>query len=198
MVDMSQNILRRAQAHKLSAKQANDWLRRMVRNISSPSAQKLIDNADPFKRIENLVQNSIGKMYLFKYDPKGKDTLPYYDTYPLIFPIEYYGDSMLGINLHYLPPILRAKLMDALYSTINNEKFDKTTKLKISYSILSAASRYSYFKPCIKKYLYSHVRSSFLYIAPDEWDVVCMLPLQRFVGAGTDTVWRDSGKIAGS
>src|SRR5712671_604576 len=29
----------------------------------------------------------IGKMVLFKYDPKWKNTLEYYDIYPLIFPI---------------------------------------------------------------------------------------------------------------
>ena len=54
----------------------------------------------------------LGNMYLFAYDPKHKETLPYYDRFPLIFPINKAKGGFLGINLHYLPPPFRAKLMD--------------------------------------------------------------------------------------
>ena len=128
------------------------------------------------------------------YDAKTKDKLPYWDMFPLIFPIEYYGDSMLGINLHYLPPVLRAQLMNALFTTLNNDKYNKTTRLQISYSILKGASRFGYFKPCIKKYLFSHIRSPFIYISPDEWDIALMLPTQRFQKATSEKVWSDSRK----
>src|ERR1700686_4103897 len=94
-----------------------------------------------------------GRMYMFFYDPKHKKTLPYYDSVPLIFPIEKYKDGFLGINLHYLHPTLRAKLMDALMTYANNTKFDDSTKLNISYKILKGASRTKYFKPCVKRYL---------------------------------------------
>lgn len=176
----------------ISSKQSLDWLRTHVGQLSKVNPKTMINDAGPFKRIQQITENSIGKMYLFSYDPKMKDILPYYDSYPLVFPIEYYGDSFLGINLHYLPPMLRAKLMDALINTINNNKYDKTTKLIISYNILNGASRYKYFKPCIKKYLFSHVKSPFLYIAPDEWNIVAMLPTDRFVGAQRSTVYKDS------
>lgn len=180
---------------KVTPKQAMDWLQANVNEankIGRMNPKSIIADGKPFRRIEKISENSIGKMYFFNYDPKLKDILPYYDTYPLVFPIAHYGDSFLGINLHYLPPKLRMVLMNALLKTLNNNKYDKTTKLVISYQILNNASKYRYFKPCIKKYLFSHVKSPFLYIAPDEWDIVAMLPTDRFVGATRSTVHKDS------
>jgi hypothetical protein len=175
-----------------TTKQAVDWLRQQALKTKNINPQSLIDDAGAFKRMVGLSENSIGKMYMFSYDPKHKDTLPYYDNYPLIFPVEYYGDSFLGINLHYLPPMLRAKLMDALMATINNKKYDKTTKLVLSYQILKGASKFKYFEPCLKKYLFSHVKSPFVYIAPNEWNIALMLPTERFVGASKTQVFKDS------
>lgn len=142
----------------------------------------------------------IGRMYLFQYDPKGKKTLPYYDRFPLIFPIASANTSgfavnqgsFLGINLHYLPLPLRARLMDALYANVSTQDIDENTRLKISYNILQQASRYRFFKPCIKRYLVSHVQSRFFYIDPTEWEMALFLPLDRFVGANKTRIYRDS------
>ena len=49
---------------------------------------------------------------MFFYDPKFKKTLPYYDTFPLVLPLETYNDGFLGINMHYLPIPLRVNLLD--------------------------------------------------------------------------------------
>jgi len=180
---------------EVTPKQAMDWLRKHVMEMSkltTGNAKNFINEASSSDRLQGLTENSIGKMYMFSYDPKMKDVLPYYDSYPLVFPIEFYGDSFLGMNLHYIPPALRARLMDALMRNINNKKNDKTTKLVISYNLLNGASRYKYFKPCVKKYLFSHVRSPFVYIAPDEWNIAMMLPTDRFVGASRTQVYKDS------
>ena len=189
-----QNILNKASARDLQtgSKEAVDWFRTQALKVKRIDNKTFTGTKEPFRRMQSLSPNSIGKMYMFVYDPKTKDILPYYDTFPLVFPIEFYGDSFLGINMHYLPPMLRAKLMDALYLTINNNKYDKTTLLKISYNILNGASRYRYFKPCVKKYLLSHVGSPFIYIAPDEWDYALMLPTERFQKANKSVVYKDS------
>jgi len=138
----------------------------------------------------------IGNMYTFKYDPKHKDTLPYYDMYPLIFPINKAKGGILGINFHYLPPQLRAQLMDALYSTVNNKSYDENTRLRISYDILNGASKYRFFKPTIKHYLLNHMKTRLVYINPSEWDIALFLPTARFVGATKQKVYADSRKIA--
>lgn len=137
----------------------------------------------------------VGQMYAMFYDPKHKKTLPYYDQFPLIFPIKNSTDHFIGLNLHYLPPRLRAKLMDALYSTINNKRLDETTRLRISYSILEGSSKYRAFRPCIKKYLKRHMRSRLLYIEPTDWDIVMFLPLARFRKASQQKVWSDSRQM---
>ena len=135
-----------------------------------------------------------GEMYTFAYDPKHKETLPYYDRFPLIFPINKAKDGFLGINFHYLPPMMRAQLMDALYGVTNNKKFDESTRLKISYSLLNQASKYRFFKPAIKHYLTKQIRSKFVFINSSEWDIALFLPTARFVGASKQKVYADSRK----
>jgi hypothetical protein len=181
-----------AQGFNTDPKTAREWFRNAALNVKSMSVPQFQANATPFQNIEKLSINSIGKMYCFSYDPKWKDILPYYDVFPLIFPIEFQKDRMLGINLHYLSPFLRAKLMDALYQTINNDKMNSSTKLTINYQILKSASQFKYFKPCLHMYLFSHVRSPFMYIAPPAWDYTLMLPLARFKKKSAEFVYMQS------
>ena len=142
-------------------------------------------------------QPKIGHMYMFYYDAKHIETLPYFDRFPMIFPYKKVKGGFMGINLHYLPHILRAKLMDSLYDISSNDLYDETTKLRMSYNILSSASKYKWFKPCIKHYLTTQVRSRFLYVYPAEWDIALFLPLERFSGASKSKVWSDSKKLIG-
>jgi hypothetical protein len=53
------------------------------------------------------------------------------------------------------------------------------------------------FEPCVKKYLYSHVRSKFMYIYPSEWDIALMLPTEQFRKANKQRVWNESKKQIG-
>lgn len=144
-------------------------------------------------RLTNTIM--IGSMYMYYYDPKHKATLPYYDRFPLVFPYKKVQGGFMGINMHYLPLVYRAKLMDALYEVSTNQKFDETTKLKMNYSVLNSASKFKYFAPCVKHYLNEQVRSRFLYVYPSEWDISLFLPLERFQGATKQQVWADSKKL---
>ena len=176
-------------------KVAREWYRsaagKLMGNISPSTFEKRTDEARKVPTME------FGYMYAFKYDPKHKADLPYYDTFPLIFPVKMESDGFLGINFHYLPPVLRAKLMDALYSTLTNKKYDDSTRVRISYSILQSASKYRYFKPTLKKYLRAHVRSQFLEIQVQEWDIALFLPTESFRKADTGRVWEESRKKLG-
>lgn len=173
-------------------KESRDWYRQKARAIKRKQNENFMmrEGGD---RLKNRV--AMGSMYMFYYDPKHKATLPYYDMFPLIFPIAKGKGYFLGINMHYLPYAYRAVLMDALYDITNNKHMDETTKVKLSYGILKGASRYRYFRPCIKKYLNNHVRSRFLLIHPSEWDVAIFLPTGRFEKASQQKVWADSRRI---
>jgi hypothetical protein len=137
-------------------------------------------------------QPLIGGMYMMLYDAKTKSKLPYYDRMPLIFPYKKVKGGFYGLNMHYIPLQLRAKLMDALYDTANNTQYDETTRLKLSYKILDKAAKYKEFRPCVKRYLNSQVQSKFMYVFPSEWDIALFLPTERFVGASKTSVWAES------
>lgn len=177
---------------KKDAETARNWFREKAYNTKYANPKEFQKNATAFQNIDAISSNSIGKLYFYAYDPKYAKTLEYYDVFPLVFPIEFYHDGFLGINLHYLPPFLRAKLLDALYETLNNQKYDKSTKLIISYQILKQAGKFKYFKPCVHRYLFSHVRSPFQYVPPTAWDYTVLLPMNRFKKKSAEYVWARS------
>jgi hypothetical protein len=167
---------------------ARQWLKAKVGELRPTPAALMRDR-------ERLKDKSIiGKMYFFFYDPKTKDSLPYYDRFPLVIPIERYSDGFLGLNLHYIHPKQRIILLDKLSDVASNDRFDEKTKLLISYRYLSAASKAFEATPCIKRYLFNHIDSRFLEIPANEWDIAVMLPVESFVGASTSKVYSDSRK----
>jgi hypothetical protein len=166
---------------------ARDWFREAASSTRA-TPTKLMSS----EKTRMTSRTRLGSMYMFFYDPKHKKTLPYYDRFPLVFPFKTTSDGFYGINLHYLPLQLRAKLMDGLYDLARNDKFDESTRLQLSYDLLNGASKYKYFKPCIHQYLAGHVRSRFLAVSSAEWDIALFLPLERFEKSSKTAVWKDS------
>lgn len=190
MADFFQTLVGKPSGLKAGSREAINWFRESARNVQNVPVSKMFENSNNLKKTIDKID--IGKMYMYHYDPKLKAVLPYYDRLPLIILVDFTSDGFYGLNLHYLPPMLRAKLMDALYSLRNNDKYNETTKLKISYEVLRGASRFKYFAPCFKKYLFSHVKSNFLYIDTENWDKALLLPTERFSKATKDQVYKDS------
>ena len=166
---------------------ARAWIRSKVKDLS-PSPSNLMKDSE---RIRD--KSMIGRMYFYFYDPKTKDSLPYYDRFPLVIPIERYSDGFLGLNLHYIHPKHRIILLDKLSDTLSNSKFNEKTKFRVNYDYLSAASTAFEAMPCIKRYLYGHITSRFLEIPADEWDIAALLPVQQFT-AYESKVYADSRK----
>lgn len=172
---------------------AREWYRNKAKEVGKLKETVIL--RDSKERIRTRF--GLGNMYFFMYDPKHKATLPYYDTFPLIFPIEVKPGKILGLNFHYLPLPLRAKLMDALYDNVTNEKYDETTKMKINYGILKSVSKYKEFKPTLKMYLTSHIRSKLIYVNPSEWDIALFLAVAQFEKKSQTQVWAESRKLIG-
>jgi len=157
--------------------QARSWLQGKISKLRIPSNRSnLLNDAE---RIS--AKALVGRMYFFHYDPKYKDTLPVWDKFPLVIPIEPYSDGFLGLNLHYLDPYSRLALLDRLLDFANNDKYDDSTRLNLSYDLLSRSKRYKLFEPCIKRYLVSHIMSSIIYIEPDNWETAVFLPTAQMV-----------------
>jgi hypothetical protein len=133
----------------------------------------------------------IGGMFHFIYDPKWKEQLPYWDKFPLVIPIEMYNDGFLGLNLHYLPPILRAKLLDALLE-LKEKSSTNQAYMRVSYKILRGVVKQKLFEPCLKRYLSNHIISKIISISDESWEEVAFLPTQQFQKASQKDVWRDA------
>lgn len=182
-----------AEGLKPGSIEARDWFRDRASSVSNVNTKDLVRQVD--RTYTSIRGADIGRMYMFFYDPKHKQTLPYYDKFPMIFVVDKIPGGFHGINLHYLPPTYRARLMDALYSIDRNDSMRESKKLALTYNVLKGASKFNYFKPCFKHYLNNKVQSRLLYVPAEEWDIALMLPTQRFAKAGTGKVWRESRKI---
>lgn len=175
MVDFVKILSSTGQSLTLRTKEAGQWYRHAVDSVNS----RIMTN--PKQVFTKDASPQIGRMYMYTYDAKHKDKLPFFDVYPLVIPIEIYGDGFLGINFHYLPPMARARLLNALSDITNNDKYDDTTKLLVSYKVLKMSSiQFSGFQNCVKRYLYAHVRSPFHYVSPRDWEKAVLMPLQKW------------------
>ena len=170
------------------ARAAGDWFREKVKQASASAQMRAVTPTQLLKRQEEG-SAALGKMLFYKYDPKFAKKLPYWDMYPLVFPFEKAPGGFYGINLHYVRPRDRAILMDQLNGFASNDKYDKTTRLKLSYNTLK---RYGRAVPCVKRYLGSHVVSQTVRIDADEWEIAIFLPVERFQKESASTVWKDS------
>ena len=162
---------------------STDWYKDKIKEFGTPRAMDLIRdgkrNNRPF----------YGRLNMFIYDPKFKKTLPYYDTFPLVLPLENYDDGFLGINMHYLPIPLRIRLLDRLVDFSNDTDFDEATRLIVEYR---KVKNIRLVKPPIHKYLAGQVKSQFRRIDADEFMIATLLPVQRFKKATAKEVWSDS------
>jgi len=169
------------------SKESRAWFMNKAKNLNV-SRSKLMKE----EPIELRSRPAVGRMYMYFYDPKHKETLPYYDRFPLIIMVGPAPKGFMGLNLHYLPLDVRAKFLDALLGTINNERYDESTRFRLSYDMLKRASRLKAFRPCLKRYLSSHVRSRLALVPAPEWEIATFLPTADFEKASSSEVYRDS------
>jgi len=141
---------------------------------------------------ELVTSMKMGDMYLFFYDPKTKETLPYYDIFPLVLPFKLVPRGFLGLNFHYLSPLLRLRLLNRLLLLASDETLSETTKIRTSWNIIGNASKYPEVSPCVKRYNFLNVRSKFLKINPQDWKTSVLLPLESFQGRTKNTVFKNS------
>lgn len=155
---------------------ARSWYGQVINRMRIPTNRSNILN-DPRKATAHAL---IGRMYCYHYVPKYEDKLPVWDQFPVVLPMEIYPDGFLGLNLHYLDPGARLALLERLHDFITNDKYDDSTRFKLSYSVLNGIKRYEMMKPCIKRYLLEYMQSSMIYIEPDQWELAVLLPFERF------------------
>ena len=153
---------------KTTGPKSYDWYRKQVQSMTTPGARSLIRSG------KATLRPKYGIMNLFGYDPKHKATLPYYDVFPLIFPLEPAKGGFIGLNFHYLKPGARAAFLRSLANTTTDKRFDKKTRYRINWR------NNAFMKKTAKHYLFNHVRTSFLNITAEEMAIAIFLPVARF------------------
>lgn len=112
------------------------------------------------KRDKNVmrVYPRLFSLMLYSYKAKYREELPYYDKYPLAFVLDVNPKSFFAINLHYYTPSQRIGIVQSL-----------------------AENKIPRFEKGAHKYLLSEVKTPYLHLAEQEWETICMLPLEEFV-----------------
>jgi hypothetical protein len=173
----------------MSSNKARQWIKNKVKDLNGLRPNTLMRDT---RRKQTTFD--LGGMYFFVYNPKLRDDLPFYDLFPLVIPIETYSDGFLGLNLHYLAPVPRAKLLDELSEFATNNKYDEKTRIAVSYQMLKSISNTDAFRPCLKRYLLQNIKSQFLRIDANEWDIAIFLPVESFIGETKQKVFSNSRK----
>lgn len=165
------------------------WYKNQVRTLTGLTPERLLSQIP-----EQVTRVIPGNMYMFLYEAKYKETLPYWDQFPLVIPFRQTPGGFFGINIHYLPYGERFKLLGYLHDLATDQTKTEGTKLQLSWSVLNSSSKYDSIKPCVKRYLYEYLNSRFLQIQYPDWTTASLLPVERFQKKTKQHVWKESRK----
>ena len=172
--------------YAIKSQQSRDWMRKQFRSVTMQPAMLKESGYEQKGNVKH------GRMYFYHYDPKFKHVLPFYDRFPLTIILERYNDGFLGLNLHYFPPKYRIALLDRLYMFTNNNKFDESTRFKMTYRMLNSIKKTRVAKPCVKRYLYAHMRSKFIEIPSRDWELATYLPVEQFKKVKKSVIYKNT------
>jgi hypothetical protein len=182
------------QIDKSSARKSLAWFDEQVKILSNRvSPASLMQNSN--RKTSILIP---GKMYLYWYDAKYKDTLPYYDMLPLCIPFARDAETFTGLNFHYLPYKMRAVLLKNLLDFSTAKKLTEKSRLQMAWDYIGGISRYRGVSAAVHKYRYDHLQSQFLEIPATQWFLALCLPVEKFVSGESNyrydkkRVWYDS------
>lgn len=173
---------------------ANQWYITKVKELvgeSYPGPQFTQDYS------QNMTSRLLpGRMYMINYrNPVGKQTLPYYDMFPLIMPFEVSSTHLTAINFHYLHPMQRLILMDKLVQYKVGTGNNLATKIRADWSVLKNFSRFREAKPAVKRYKRNLIVGRYLFIEPEDWVTAIILPTESFKKAPKQRVYTESNRI---
>ena len=173
-------------------KESMNWFRQKAQAMGKVSRAALMKE----EPVELKSRGIAGNMYMYFYDPKTKEKLPYYDSFPLVVVVGPAPGGFAGINLHYLNYNVRAQFLDELMGLGPSNPRENSRLRKIRYNLLKSTRKFKEFKPCFKHYLGKHVKSQFALVPMTEWEIAIFLPIEQFKKKGKQAVWRESLKIA--
>lgn len=157
------------------------WYWRKIQELKNISPTQLMKHRDQYRE-----RPQRGEVYCFYYHAKHRDTLPYYDMFPLVLPLRTYKDGFLGMNFHYITPRHRILLVEEIKKHGSGPK-----GLTVSYDVVASFASSKYAEPTIKRYLYSQMGTPLRRIEAPDIPTALLVPCERFVKQKKESVWRD-------
>ena len=178
---------------KFTTARSVDWFRKKINELGGAATGNRAELVNKTKPIQ-VSRFLVGSLFIFRYDPKFKDELPYYDKFPcsLIFSVE--ADIARGINFHYLPIPFRAKLFDKLWQIASIYRNNLQQCKKLTWKLLGNVAKFPEVRVAVKSYLYTHLQSRLIKVEMDDWKTAMLLPVEYFVKKPITTVYYDSRK----
>lgn len=133
-----------------------------------------------------------GAMHFFGYDAKHKDTLPYWDKYPLVIITSLNDDGFTGLNWHYAPYKMRAMLFDKVWAIASQYKNNRQQVMRLNWKLFSNFSKFPEAQFIVKRYLYSQIRTRLIKVPVEDWKTAIFLPVETFVGKSQGAVAADT------
>lgn len=170
------------------SKQALNWYRQQISQLGNINRLKLLGDNIRYQQSKP----EIGRFCMYFYSPKYKETLPYYDTFPLILTLPSEKYELAGLNFHYLPPMERLKLLQAIIE-IQGSNFSESHKLSATYEVIKGTT--NLYKPTYHAYLFKHIKSKVVVIPMESVVPAVFLPIANFKKSSQSAVWAHSKKI---
>jgi hypothetical protein len=132
-----------------------------------------------------------GKIYVFKYDPKYKKELPWFDANPVVLAIEQVNNNDLGINLNLLPVPYKEKLLDELFTKmrikVDKKETDEILKinvlkekpLRITYEGIKAYLKKDGYEFALRQYIPSRKRDQAV-VSYSKWPEIALCDFMDF------------------
>lgn len=192
----------------------SDYAFNTIKSLGQRDAQKfsykwLKDEKAKAKSLDVVLSNDNtlkpGKIHVFNYNPKLKDTLDYYDKSPVVLSLGnlIVGKQILemGINLNFLPQPYKFYFLDTLLQTysgflgpIRNNTTEQSALvqpiIKYKYQpIKTMLDRYG-FSFALRTYIPSRKRNVYV-VNYKNWENISLLSIEDFEGITLDGVKRE-------
>lgn len=178
---------------KFSTSRSIAWFKKKINELGGNSP---VAKTDLLKTTASKQSNRVypGTMVIFGYDPKYKEELPFYDKFPCVLVTSVTETGWVGLNVHYLPYLLRAKLFDKLWLIAKDTKNSNQQILRMNWKLLGNVSRFPEAQPSVKQYLQTHITTRIIKVDLEDWKTALFLPLETFAKKSFSYVARNSGQ----
>jgi hypothetical protein len=185
----------------MNATEVNRRQREAIRYFSQRNKAKFVDTGRPGIELMTKGQRGVsdiipGTIMTYMYDAKNAETLEYWDRAPLIIFLDVQKNgNWLGLNLHYIEPRVRAKILGLLMKTVTAKKLRHDVRMRITYQMCQQIAAYKPLGFCLKSYIPQRITTKIVRIQPLDWQHAIFFPSDRFQKASNRKVWSDAKKF---